>query len=965
MRSERIEAHLRSAGFHDARTSADYFRQLPDSADIWMRAAQTSADPDLVALQLVRLHEADPNALRHVLDHGAVRHLAAVMGASRPLGDFIVAHSDAIDAVWVEARDARQVILDALASATATADDLRRAYRNVLISIAATDLTDSDPVGHLPEVAARLTDAADAALEGALLLARRQIDPDHTVKFAIIAMGKTGARELNYISDVDVMYVVGVQEGQSERSVIETATRLAAMTAQACSGAGSEPPLWAVDATLRPEGRDGALVRTVESYVAYYQSWAHTWEFQALLKARPVAGDRQVGQDFIDAITPFVWSAADREGFVDNARTLRQRAEALVPAADSDRELKLGAGGLRDVEFTIQLLQLVHGRTDESIRIADTVGAIRALSDGGYVARTDARDLTHCYCFLRTVEHRAQLARMRRTHMIPSSGHELRRIARAMGPELMSAENLIDTVDDVRERVRKLHDDMFYRPIIAATARLAPDEAALDLEAAKARLAALGYLDPAGALGHIKALTHGTSRRATIQRHLLPVFMTWLGHGADPDLGLLNFRTLSERIGDSHWYLSLLRDSGLAASRLCELLPSSRWVASALAELPEAVQWLDGDEQLKARDRQRLINEVDALISRHSDTEQAMWRVQAVRVREVTRAALGDALAHVAPVRTAIADASDVALHGALTIATRQWSSEHADAQPPRLAFVAMGSYGGRESSLMSDADIIAVHEGDAGAAVDITMRVKKLLSSVHEGSGLSVDMDLRPEGKSGPVSRTVSSYEEYYQRWGSVWERQALLRARPAAGDGELLVDFFAAIDPIRYDQSPSDADIQQIRLLKARMERERLPRGIEPTRHVKLGVGGMSDVEWVVQLMQMRHVHSCEELRTTSTQRALAVLRHSNLISGEDADDLDRAWSLARRIRTGNVLATGRTSGVKIDVLARSGAKLASLAHLLGYGAGGYHALEEDWLRAARRSRDVMERLFWSDSR
>ena len=169
--------------------------------------------------------------------------------------------------------------------------------------------------------------------------------------------------------------------------------------------------------------------------------------------------------------------------------------------------------------------------------------------------------------------------------MIPSSGHELRRIARAMGPELMSAENLIDTVDDVRERVRRLHDDMFYRPIIAATARLAPDEAALDLEAAKARLAALGYLDPAGALGHIKALTHGTSRRATIQRHLLPVFMTWLGHGADPDLGLLNFRTLSERIGDSHWYLSLLRDSGLAASRLCELLPSSRWVASALAEL--------------------------------------------------------------------------------------------------------------------------------------------------------------------------------------------------------------------------------------------------------------------------------------------------------------------------------------------------------------------------------------------
>jgi len=558
---------------------------------------------------------------------------------------------------------------------------------------------------------------------------------------------------------------------------------------------------------------------------------------------------------------------------------------------------------------------------------------------------------------------------MRRTHLVPSDPHELRTIGRSLdATRFPSAEALTAELDRVRHRVRTLHEDVYYQPIVAATARLSPDEAALDQDAARARLAAIGYLDPRGALAHISALTAGTSRRATIQRHLLPVIISWLADGADPDMGLASFRTLSEQIGDSHWYLALLRDSGVAAARLCRMLPNSRWIADALSNRPEAISWLDDDDLLEPMDPQRLRAEVAALVGRHPDARTAALRVRAVRSREVTRAGLADALCGIAPTRPGIAQSSDAALSGALTIAQREWAEEHGTTETD-IALVAMGRYGGEESSYASDADILVVHRGLEGvpearaaeAATHVANRVRALLGTTTAQMSLGVDMDLRPEGRSGPMSRTVASYREYYGRWASTWERQALLRARPAAGPEDLLEEFFRVVDPIRYGAEPTAGELRDIRLLKARMETERLPRGIEPNRHVKLGPGGLSDVEWVVQLLQLRHAGAVEGLRTTHTLAALQAEVAAGLVQEDDAAILREAWSLASRIRAGNVLATGRTSGVKLDVLPRVHRELVLLARLLGYRAGAESALEEDWLRAARRSREVMDRLFW----
>ena len=537
---------LRVAGFLDARRALSFLEELPAGQD-WVGDLSASADPDQALLQAVRLREADPGLVDALsADERARRRVCAILGGSQWLGDYVIAEPERAAAINEDPGDPRDVLFEAVgaralssgawvAARDATSDDLRAAYRRVLLHLAADDLTSGSPEAAMPSVGARIADLVDATMDAGLALARRDVDPEGTVPFAIIAMGKTGARELNYISDVDVIYVAKAGADGDERSALEKATRLASATASACSGPGTHAPLWTVDANLRPEGRNGVLVRTIESYRQYWDKWAQTWEFQALLKARACAGDLQLGRAFEEAAQPYVWAASAREGFVEAARAMRRRVEDNISRSHASRELKLGRGGLRDVEFTVQLLQLVHGRTDAFLRVRSTLEAIEALREGGYIARSDADQLASCYRFLRAVEHRTQLPRMRRNHLIPDKDRDLRVLGRAMDPARFPDADAIRTaIDEVRASVRALHEDVFYRPIIAATASLREDEVSLHAEGARDRLAAIGYRDPAGALTHIAALTQGTSRRAAIQRHLLPVFISWLAGGADP-----------------------------------------------------------------------------------------------------------------------------------------------------------------------------------------------------------------------------------------------------------------------------------------------------------------------------------------------------------------------------------------------------------------------------------------------
>ncbi len=498
------------------------------------------ADPDAALLGLVRFMEAvlrrpelDAAVTEVMTGNGEARtRLLGLLGASTALTDHLVAHPEhwtaATRAAARPAAERRGALVTAVSEPgpRAPADALRVAYREQLLGIAALDLTAADPLEAFPATAESLADLADAALEAALVVARAEVGPAaEETRLAVIAMGKTGGRELNYISDVDVIFVAEPAAGATEERAVAVATDLATRLMRVCSAATAEGALWQVDPALRPEGKAGPLVRSVASHRAYYERWAKTWEFQALLKARPAAGDREVGQAYCEAVQPMVWQASSRENFVDDVQAMRRRVEQHIPSAEAERQIKLGAGGLRDVEFSVQLLQLVHGRADESLRTGTTLEGLAALAAGGYVGREDAAILSEAYRCLRSLEHRIQLHRLRRTHLMPTAEVDLRRLGRSMGHRRSPAEAVLEQWRGHRREVRRLHERIFYRPLLSAVARLSEQEVRLTPEAARERLSALGFHDPAGALRHLEALTEGLSRRAAIQRQLLPVML--------------------------------------------------------------------------------------------------------------------------------------------------------------------------------------------------------------------------------------------------------------------------------------------------------------------------------------------------------------------------------------------------------------------------------------------------------
>ena len=952
------------------------------------RAASYLADPDSGLLSLLRIAEAAREAgtldsVRALAGTHAGATFGMLVGASIALGDFLVRHPEVlVDAPsWdpsapIDATHSRETLLRAVGAdphveapvATVLGEEginaMRVAYRRELTAIAAVDVAARDPLAVEPAVSAALADLAAAALEAGLAIARGEQSDHADARLAIIAMGKCGARELNYVSDVDVIYVAEPADGVDEAAAIAIATRLATRAAACCSASAGEPPLWQVDPNLRPEGKDGVLVRRVDGHRAYYERWAESWEFQALLKARPVAGDRGVGQAYIDAVWPFVWTAVEREGFVQSAQAMRKRVEKHIPAKEADREIKLGPGGLRDVEFTIQLLQLVHGRSDQSLRVRGTLEALRALRDGGYVGRAQAAALDRSYRQLRVWEHRLQLRKLSRTHLMPATDEGKRFLARASG--FATAEYMTEVWNDVRRDVRAMHLEMFYRPILGEVARLSADEAALDKEAARARLAAIGFTDPEGAQRHIAALTHGLKRSAAIQRQLLPAMIGWFAECPDPDAGLLAFRQLSEQLADTHWFLKLLRDSGTAAQRLAHLLATSGYVTRALLASANDVTWLDSDEDLARVPVERLDREADAIIDRADDEEQVITALRGIRRREVARTAAANVLAIQDSVAAAasVTAAADVLMRGALRVAHAAAMRERRlDAPAADVAVIAMGRFGGEEMGYSSDADVQFIFEAregsedPAGFAQAVAVKLRDLLQRPNPQPPMAVDADLRPEGKNGPLVRSLESTIEYYRTWSDPWEAQALLRARPVAGKSDLCERFDEAIAPVRYPKSLDDAALRHMRTLKARMENERLPRGTDPRRHLKLGPGGLSDVEWSVQLIQLRYGHGHPELRTTRTVEAIQAARALGFLDDADASTLIEAWRLATDLRGAIALRGKNADG---DVLPRDVRELGVLASILGSDETGQE-LEQRYARTARRARAVTERVFF----
>lgn len=842
-----------------------------------------AANADLALRTLVRIQEglgdawAELDSALHT-DKGLRGRLFGLIGASSAFGDHLVADPSSwkllagdmtlpskeemtrrllacVGAVPETGPNASSMLYRAELTGPEAIAALRKCYRDQMMVLAAADLAatvENEPVVPYQTVGHQLSDMADAALTAALAVAVTAVSPDEPcpARIAVIAMGKCGARELNYVSDVDVVFVAEPSDAVS--------SRIAGEMMRIGSAAFFE-----VDAALRPEGKRGELVRTLDSHIAYYKRWAKTWEFQALLKARPMTGDLDLGRQYTEALGPMVWTAAEREDFVPEVQAMRRRVENSVPPELRERELKLGRGSLRDVEFAVQLLQLVHGRADTSLRVKSTVDALTALAAGGYVGRDDAANLTASYEFLRLLEHRLQLQKLKRTHTLPPPDDEeaLRWLARAahMRPDgrndalgVLNAE-----IKRNSHRVRRLHAKLFYRPLLESVARIDKEALRLSPDAAVRQLAALGYSAPQNALGHLTALTGGASRKGRIQALLLPTLLEWLGDTPDPDAGLLAYRRLSDALVDATWFLRLLRDEASVAQRLMTVLGSSAYIPDLLIKAPDVIRlFADGPSGPR-------------LLEPHEGVDE-------------TRAV--------------------------------KWAN------------------------LIGD-------------------RVRTLLGAPSTDPPLEVDIGLRPEGRSGPLVRTLTSYEAYYAQWAQAWEVQALLRAHAVAGDAELGLRFLHMIDKTRYPEGGvSEQAVREIRRIKARVDSERLPRGADPATHTKLGRGGLADIEWTVQLIQLRHAHEIPSLHNTSTLETLDAIGAAELLSESDVELLRDAWLLATKARNALVLVRGKPT----DQLPGPGKVLAAVAQVAGWPGGDANEFLDNYLRVTRRAKAVVQRVF-----
>ncbi|OBG78765.1 MULTISPECIES: bifunctional [glutamine synthetase] adenylyltransferase/[glutamine synthetase]-adenylyl-L-tyrosine phosphorylase [unclassified Mycobacterium] len=939
-------------------------------------------DPDAALRALMRLRENlgagwdELNAA--LLTERALRgRLFSVLGSSLALGDHLAVYPQSWKLlrgnVVLPSRDRLHEMFTECLAETDAAEPvqtrLRTRYRDQLLVLAALDLAatvEDEPVVPFTEVGAHLSDLADAALAAALRLAETTVCPNRTPpRLAVIAMGKCGARELNYVSDVDVIFV----GEQADPLTTRLATEMMRVASEA---------FFQVDAGLRPEGRSGELVRTVESHVAYYQRWAKTWEFQALLKARAAVGDAELGKRYLDALQPMVWTACEREDFVGEVQAMRRRVEQLVPADVRGREIKLGSGGLRDVEFAVQLLQLVHGRSDDALHVASTVDALAALGRGGYVGREDAANLTASYEFLRLLEHRLQLQRLKRTHLLPEPDDDeaVRWLARAAH---IRPDGRHDAAGVLREelrhqnlRVSQLHAKLFYQPLLESIGPASLELAhGMTSAAAERQLAALGYEGPQTALTHMSALVNHSGRRGRVQSVLLPRLLNWMSYAPDPDGGLLAYRRLSEALAGESWYLSTLRDKPAVARRLMHVLGTSAYVPDLLMRAPRVIQDFGdapGGPKLLATDPASVARALIASAGRHADPVRAIAAARTLRRRELARVGSADLLGmlEVTEVCQALTSVWVAVLQASLDALTRANLPE--DGKPPAtIAVIGMGRLGGAELGYGSDADVMFVCQPADGVEDSVAVRwstliaeqVRALLGTPSVDPPLEVDANLRPEGRSGALVRTLASYAAYYKQWAQPWEIQALLRANAVAGDPELGQRFLLMADKTRYPADGVSAEaVREIRRIKARVDAERLPRGADPNTHTKLGRGGLADVEWTVQLVQLLHAHDIPALHNTSTLQSLDAIEQAGLVPADEVDLLRQAWLTATRARNALVLVRGKPT----DQLPGPGRQLNAVAVAAGWPNDDGSEFLDNYLRVTRRAKAVVRKVFGS---
>ena len=872
-----------------------------------------------------------------------------------------------------------------------------------------------DLLGNLDliDVTQQLSLAADVSLQRACdlcwsELVRRHGQPrcagqqgDKACGFAIIGMGKLGGGELNFSSDIDLLFVydaegetVGVAGPSGSLlgrvSNHEYFTRLGEGLIKAISEVTPEGHVFRVDMRLRPEGRAGALVYSLRGYELYYESWGQTWERMALIKARPVAGDRTVGEAFLKLVAPFVYRQSLDYSAVGEIRAMKDRINAKVGRdQETFRHVKLGYGGIREIEFIVQTFQLLYGAGDPWVREPNTLRALQRLADRGHLTADEHAKLAAAYTFLRTVEHRLQILHHLQTHTLPTDRDDLTKLARRLG---YSPTRSPDPAGDLQrdyqrhiETVRQMYDYLLREPPREEEAVPSHPlanffDGRADEGEVRQALAAVGIADLDRALRSLFMLRdgppfkHGPTDSRGVLAAVAPTLLEALKQAPDPDLALLHFERFIEALGSGTGFFDLFKQAPLALVHLMRLFGSSEFLSEILILHPELLDLLLLPDQAELSRPARLAEESQRAVALAPPGSPRLDALRRFKQAEEFRIGIRDLLgkADLDEVSSGLTRLAEACVQAAYAMAREELSAQFGTPSPEGFLVLGLGKCGAEEMGYGSDLDLTFAY-GQEGATQGgprsishaeyfgrLADRLCKILTTItKEGTVYRVDIRLRPGGSMGRVAQSFAAFENHFARTAELWERQSYLRARPIAGDLDLAGQFMASLSALIYRPASPESLAAEIAAMRRRMEVE-LTKEKTGQLHVKLGSGGIVDIEFIVQFLQLAHGAAMPALRVGNTLKALEAAGNEGLLAEMDVAQLDGSYRFLRNVQNRlRVLADLETSSLPKDA-----GRLDRLARRLGYepddGTSPGDRFLTDYRRHTERVRRIYKKVF-----
>jgi glutamate-ammonia-ligase adenylyltransferase len=781
--------------------------------------------------------------------------------------------------------------------------------------------------------------------------------------FVVLALGKLGGSELNFSSDVDVMYVYAADSEETAggpRGTLQAReffTRLAELVTRALQEVTPSGFAFRVDLRLRPEGVNGPIVNGLNDALVYYEAYGQTWERSALIQARPIAGELDLGERFLREVRPFIYRRYLDYTTVADMKDMKARVESQMGGKVGRGNVKLGRGGIREIEFLVQVLQLVHGGRDERVRGRGSLPTLERLTQAGYLPADEGESLMQAYRFLRNVEHKIQVVHQRQTHTVPADRRQHETLARRLGYRGGdAAAQLWADLDRHMDRVRRAFEKLFYEP--AAETRRSADAEVIDLlhaldsrEASVKRLQALGFAQPEASYDDLRLLRDGPvsaparAGRKKVLYDIAPSLLRTILQSADPDLALRNVATFISSVGARTSFLALLRENPGTLRMLVDLFGGSQFLANAFIRRPELLDTLVRADLVRVhRTAEDLDAELRALLPRDGDFEESLEVLRRFRNQEFLRIGINDLQSVLLPgeVSTERTTLAEVCLRRACAVAARDTCARYGCTElPGQMVVLALGKLGGGELNYNSDLDLIFVYDEQqplvaAQPSVSVHEFFSKLAQrlitvlqvTTREGIVYRIDTRLRPSGRSGPLVSSLESFRRYHQTSAQLWERQALIKARAVAGTPALQERVSAIVADFVYRAPLTADDVREIRRLRWRMERE-LAKESRERVNIKTGRGGLVDVEFLAQMLQLHCGPREPRVRIGNTQGALEALAQVGVLPADDYALLVDGYRFLRRVENSLRLAYDRP----VEDLDRTHMELRPLAKRMGY--------------------------------